>query len=143
MQLAIAVVPHVSAAPQTYEEQGDQRLKKWAEWSRGDDGALGYPKVEPFTRLVTPAGGGPTGPMPDDVAETDRAVCVIKNRDRSVLWRAICQFYLRNDAINVSMRECSVSRAGYYRLVKRAQRKVMELVRSGTSQMRPTSLASR
>lgn len=131
MQLAVAVSPYVSAQPQTYEQQGDERLKAWALWSRGDDAGLGYPKIEPYTRLVTPTGGGPTGPMPDEVAETDRAVCVLKNRQDSVLWRAIRQAYLRNDAVTVSMRVCSTSRAGYYRLVKRAQRAVMNLVRAG------------
>lgn len=130
MQLAVSDSRYVPIQPQTYEQQGDDRLKAWAEWTRGEDAGLGYPKIEPYTRLVTPTGGAPTGPMPDVVAETDRAVCVLKNRHDSVLWRAIRQNYLRNDAITVSMRVCSVSRAGYYRLVKRAQRAVMELVRT-------------
>lgn len=140
MQLAMSVGSLIRDDIQlSNEQEGDRRLTEWAKWTRGDDGALGYPRIQPFTRLITPASGGPVGPMPEEVAITDRAVCVIKNREHSVLWRAIRQQYLRNDAITVSMRECSVSRAGYYRLVKRAQRAVMDLVRG---QMRQISLAS-
>lgn len=131
MQLAMTTGSYMHVDVQiTNEQEGDRRLTEWAKWTRGDDGALGYPKIEPFTRLVTPSGGGPVGPMPTEVAATDRAVCVIRNRHHSVLWRAIRQYYLRRDAITVSMHECSVSRAGYYRLVKRAQRAVMELLRA-------------
>lgn len=131
MQLtATAGFQTITRTQTTLEEQGDTRLKSWAEWTRGDDAGLGYPKIEPYTRLVTPTGSYPAGPMPSDVAETDRAVCVIKQRHDSMLWRAIRQFYLTHDAVTVSMRECCCSRAGYYRLVDRARRKVMELVRA-------------
>lgn len=129
--LAITAEPYVHTHVPTNEQEGDRRLTEWAKWTRGDDGVQGYPTVEPFTRLVTPTGSGPVGPMPDEVAETDRAVCVLRNRHESVLWRAIQQNYLRHDSITVNMSVCGdVSRAGYYRLVKRAQRAIMQLVRS-------------
>lgn len=126
--LAISAIPYMRTEL-TYEQEGDRRLTEWAKWTRGDDANLSYPRIEPYTKLVTPTDGGPTGPMPDEVAETDRAVCALKNRERSVLWRAIRQNYLRSDAITVSMQVCSTSRAGYYRLVKRAQRRIMDLIR--------------
>jgi hypothetical protein len=128
--MLVAVSMQLPDVQLTIEQDGHNRLERWSQWTKGDEGALGFPRIQPFTRLITPTGSGPLGPMPDDVLITDRAVCELRNREHSVLWRAIKQFYLRNDAITVSMRECSVSRAGYYRLVKRAQRKVMELVRA-------------
>lgn len=115
----------------TLTEQGRERLTNWALWIRGDS-TNGYPKIEPFTRLVTPTPEGPIGPMPDDVGETDRAVSILRHRHKSILWRAIEQFFLRSDAVTVSMRACSTSRAGYYRLVDRACVKVVELVRERT-----------
>lgn len=130
MQMAMSVGYYQTAdVQQTLEAQGNARLLAWAPWAREGDQGLSYPKIEPYTRLVTPSAGGPSGPMPEDVAVTDRAVSVLRFRHKSVLWRAIRQEYLRDDAVIVSARECSVSRAGYYRLIKRAQRAIMELVR--------------
>ncbi len=128
MNACMALTSSFQTRTETLTEQGKERLTNWAIWIRGDS-TNGYPKIEPFTRLVTPAPEGPIGPLPEEVAQTDRAVSVLRHRHKSILWRAIEQYFLRSDAVTVSMQACSTSRRGYYRLVDRACVKVMELIR--------------
>ena len=111
----------------TLTEQGKARLEEWAKWTRGES-SNGYPHITPFARLVTPT-PNVLGEMPPDVAATDRAVATLRHRHKSVLWRAIEQYFLKHDAVTVSMRACSTSRAGFYRFVDRACVKIMHLVR--------------
>lgn len=113
----------------TYEAEGDRRLEEWARWQRGG-GAAGFPGIEPFERLVAPSSGLPIGPMPAEVAATDRAVCALKRREKGVLWRVIEQHYLTDHAVDVKARRLGRSRAGFYRLLKRAQAKVADIVRA-------------
>lgn len=111
----------------TVQAEGDRLLEEWAKWQRGG-GASGYPTMEPFERLVTPSSGLPIGPMPANVAMTDRAVCILKQRHASILWAVIKQHYLTDTAIDVKAAKVGKSRAGFYRLLKRAQARVADIV---------------
>jgi len=105
-------------------QEGDRRLTEWARWQRGGVGT-GYPVIVPFARLVTPTPAGLViGPLPEDVARTDRAVCELRFRAHGMLWGVIEQHYLRSDAVDVKCARLGKSRAGFYRLLDRARIKI-------------------
>lgn len=120
-------MPISEAREATVQAEGDRLLEEWSKWQRGG-GASGYPTMEPFERLVTPSSGLPIGPMPTNVALTDRAVCILKQRHASILWSAIKQHYLTYTAVDVKAARLGKSRAGFYRLLKRAQARVADIV---------------
>jgi hypothetical protein len=111
----------------TLEQEGDRRLSEWSKWQRGDYGT-GYPTIAPFARLVTPSTEH-LGDLPEEVAETDKAVCILKHRTNGILFSVIEQHYLKADAVDVKARVLGKSRAGFYRLVARARVKVVLLVK--------------
>jgi hypothetical protein len=121
--------PMPSSRQRTCEADGHRLLEEWRKWQRGG-GAAGYPHIEPFERLVSPSGGLPIGPMPDEVAATDRAVCALKHREKGMLWRVIEQHYLKDDPVDVKSARLGKSRAGFYRLLKRSQSRIADIVRT-------------
>lgn len=115
--------------PTPEADEGEQRLERWAKWTRGDR-VNGYPKMTAFARLVTPTPEC-VGDMPYDVMETDRAVAHLRHREKSPLWPVIEKRFLRNDSMSVSIKELGMSRAHYYRLLNRAYVKIVHLIRAG------------
>ena len=109
------------------ENAGDLLLAQWAKWTRHHSN-LGYPRRS-VTEKVKEGGitaGSPRPPtaLPDDVALTDRAVAVLRNRNRSALWRAIQIRYVDGAPLEALARDMGISRSGAYRLTRRAQRAV-------------------
>lgn len=106
----------------------DSYLAEWARWAGHETRSLGYP----WRSITEKAGegginaGSPRPPIeiPPDVARTDAAVAKIRQRNKSILWRAIRIRYLERapiESIEASMR---VSRSEAYRLLNRALRAV-------------------
>lgn len=117
-------------------EEGGRLLSEWALYQKGGSGR-GYPAMEPFTRLVTPTAGIVLiGPLPEEVAKTDRAVCVLRSHADHQLWCAIEQHYLRDDAAPVKWARLGKTRSGFYRLVDRAKARVFDLVQIGGNELR-------
>lgn len=123
-------------------EEGGRLLTEWARYQRGGNGR-GYPAMEPFTRLVTPTAGQILiGPMPEEVAKTDRAVSKLKRRSNGELWYAIEQHYLKDDAAPVKWARLGKTRSGFYRLVDRAKEKVFDLVQISGNELRSEAYAA-
>lgn len=72
----------------------NSRLVLWAEWVlKREDGATGFPRECPYTRLVARAGG--SGYQPDvdgDAMEVDKALSIIK-QNHPIVYRALHLFY--------------------------------------------------
>jgi len=117
-------------------EEGGRLLTEWAKWQRGGNGR-GYPSIVPFARLVTPTPADLIiGPLPEEIARTDRAVCELRFRSNRMLWLAIEQHYLCDDVVDVKCARLGLNRSPFYRLVDRAKSKVFDLVRRGGTEIR-------
>lgn len=111
----------------TIEDQADRWLAEWARLTR-DKSTLGFPR-----RAVTEkaneggiAAGSPRPPsdLPEEVALTDRAVSKIRQRQDSILWRAIDLKYRERTPLEGMMRALRMGRSAVKRLIARAQRAV-------------------
>ena len=130
-RVVMEVLRETAFKPQetSLERDGKNRLTEWAKWQKGGQG-LGYRAVEPFAAIITPTPGNLIlGPMPPEIALTDRAVCVLRYRSRSMLWSAIEEHFLCNDAAPVKWKRMGKTRMGFYRLVDRACAQIMLIIR--------------
>lgn len=110
---------------ETVESMADARLDAWAEWSRGNGLHVGWPRATVLARLIeqhTAAAqqGAPPVAMPDDIAAVDAVVARLSDLMRGV----ILAHYLTFAPSEVKARSLHLSRAHFWRLLRRAQRNV-------------------
>ena len=99
----------------------DQRLDAWASWVRGNQTA--WPPSTLLARIIEEGAAGAAHgsssveTIPEVVAQTDRAVAHIAPELR----RVIKVYYLMHASSEIKAARCHISRATFWRRVKRGQ----------------------
>jgi hypothetical protein len=124
---AMALTSSFQLHTETIEVQADHWLAEWARFT-GDRGAMGYPRRSVTEKAneggITAGSPRPPSDLPEEVALTDKAVSKIRQRQDSILWRAIDLKYRERTPIEGMMRTLRMGRSAVKRLIARAQRAV-------------------
>jgi hypothetical protein len=117
----------------------NSRMVLWSEWvMRREDGALGYPKECPYTRLMARSGGSGYQPNFDsDAREIDNALAEIKKKNIAH-FSAIVNFYgvdIRNGhaySISVDAKQLatqlSIHKDTLYSWIDKCHRDILDLL---------------
>jgi hypothetical protein len=108
----------------TIEDTADDRLEEWARWfGRGKPVGPAQPRCTLGRVQSHRVAAGQTGAPPEvpaAVDEVERAVLKMSYRVR----RIIEAFYCEVSTMDQKAKDCGLTRNGYWRAVKRAQRAV-------------------
>jgi hypothetical protein len=106
------------------EEQANARLEEWARWfGRGKPVGPAQPSCTlgrvKDQRVAAGQVGSPPE-LPAGVEEVERAVLRMSQRVRMILTRYYCEY----STMDQKARDCGLTRNGYWRALRRAQRSV-------------------